>query len=552
MVEKLKLEGIIKYIKLKQKNILVISAVLLLLITGAGFSIFRFLNSGETAAATNNDSGVNDASVAVVGEGESLIAGDTTSNNSWPGEIISLSNLQIQPAREGTISEWYVHIGERVNAGQVVGRLSLPPQMPDSIMVLAEKRQMMAEAQTNVEALRIYTATRLSDLHKLSADTEGSNNLSLIASKKKMARTILQGSLSKAFPIFSNQSSIALLESGFGPQFLKPGFGIINFNLRNTFPDILVNLASDLKDTDIVPEKFGFLYFDTAIKLVNASAIVDETLAQADLDSLKDMLITDQSDFVDAITEIKDKEAEIDAEIAELNKELAMAEGDLIAKKVAYATMEGSISGGYSIISPTGGVVSSIMKRPGEFVEPGMAMAIVTASGKGGILVRMSLPSNIQKPKVGDLLSVVRPGFGTDIKKAQLVGVGSSLDDNGSYMADAIFTEINDWPIGSSVRILQPASSSAMLIKYSSIVWDKDGKPSVWAVSEADRIFKKDITIGRTLGTSVEVYYGLQNGDKYIDNPTPDIKEDMFLDDVIKTIVPDTSSGDGGMDMHME
>ena len=61
----------------------------------------------------------------------------------------------------------------------------------------------------------------------------------------------------------------------------------------------------------------------------------------------------------------------------------------------------------------------------------------------------------------------------------------------------------------------------------------------VWAVSEADRIYAKEITIGRTLGSSIEVYEGLKKGDRYIANPTSDIKENMFIDAIS---VPATST----------
>jgi len=226
---------------------------------------------------------------------------------------------------------------------------------------------------------------------------------------------------------------------------------------------------------------------------------------------------------------IKNAEIEIDAMIIELEKELAMLEGEVGANEKAYATISGSINGGYSIIATKSGVVSNIMKKTGEFVGPGMPVATITAENNNDILVRMRIPNNIQKPKVGELLSITRPGFGTDAQKARLVGIGNSLDDNGSYMADAVFTEATKWPVGSSVRILAPANSSPALINYSSIVWSGDGTPTVWAVSEADRIFANKITIGRTIGASVEVYTGLKNGDRYITNPTSDIKENMFL-----------------------
>jgi multidrug efflux pump subunit AcrA (membrane-fusion protein) len=278
------------------------------------------------------------------------------------------------------------------------------------------------------------------------------------------------------------------------------------------------------------------------------------------------MLVADQSEFVTMLGEIKSMElesvntqresidtlADIDAMIAELEKELAMSAGEVVAKEAAYARVSGSISGGYSIVAPNSGIVSSIMKKPGEFVGPGMPVATITANGNGKELVRMSMPNNIQKPKIGELLSIIRPGFGTDIKKARLIGVGSSLDD-GSYMADAIFIEPANWPVGSSVRVLASTSSAATLIKYSSILWSEKGAPTVWAITSADRIFAKEITIGRTLGASVEVYAGLKNGDRYIANPIAEIKENMFLGDLIKKITPNeggasTPAKSGGHD----
>ncbi len=581
---KKKLKNLIQNVKLRQPRALIIAIILVLLVVAGGVSAFYIVNKGSSANSAKNDSASrnnlseNDLTVAVVGEEESLITENAASNNSWPGEIISLSNLQVQPDREGTISEWFVHIGERVNTGQIIGKLSRPPQTPDAIMALSEKSQMLSEARTSVEALRTYTAKRISQLRQLRSDTESSNKqkidllrsdmpennnalLSLIASKKKLAEVILRGSISKTFPMVSTQSIIPSPGSSVAIQ-LKWAFGALDTSLRNTFPNILIKVLSDLKDTNIVPEKSGLLYFDTAIKLANVSVADDEALPEASLESLKQMLFEDQSEFVTVLGEIKSMElekaniqresidtlAEIDAMIAELEKEFAMSEGEFIAKETAYAIIKESVSGGYSIVAPNSGIVSSIMKKPGEFVGPGMPVATITAKNSDRTLIRMRIPNNIQKPKTGELLSIVRPGFGTIVQKARLIGVASSLDDNdGSYMADAVFTETTKWPIGASVRILAPASSSAALIKYSSVLWNDEGIPYVWVASEAGRIFAQKITIGRTLGAEAEVYTGLKNGDRYIVNPTPDIKEDMFLDDFIKTTIPAESGEDKGM-----
>lgn len=567
-------KSLIENVKQKQTRAIMILATLVFVVIATGASAYYLVskNSSQAQMIDESESSVSefDSIVAIVGGMDGAI-GSTTSNNSWSGEIISLSNLAVQPDREGTISEWYVHIGERVNTGQVIGKLSRPPQMPDAIMALSEKSQMLSEARTNVEALRAYSIKRIAQLKQLRIDTENSNKqkiellgsntqasddtlLSSISAKKKMAQVVLRGSITKTFSMMYGLPNIPQNTNNFS-QLPKSMFGTLDTNLRNAFTGILINTLTDLKNPNIVPEKNGSLYFDSAIKLANTSISDSDTLTEADLASIKTMLVEDQLEFVTILGEIKsmqlesanigresiDKLAEIDAMIADLEKELAMAEGDLSAREEAYRSVSWSITGGYSIVSPNSGVVSSIMKKPGEFVGPGMPVATVTSEGNGSELVRMKIPNDIQKPKTGEILSVVRPGFKTDVQKARLVGVGSSLDD-GSYMADAVFVEESKWSVGASVRVLAPVSSSAITIKYSSIFWSKDGVPTIWAVSEADRIFAKQITIGRTLGSFVEVYTGLQNGDRYIIDPTLDIKEGMFLSDLVKEIAPNENS----------
>lgn len=564
-----KIKNFISSVALRRTRALIILAGMILAVVATGVSAFYLVIKNDSIKIADEEStsknlSETDSIVAVVGAEDSSIIGNTKSNNSWPGEIISLNNLQVQPDREGTISQWYVRIGEKVSAGQVIGKLSRPPQTPEMISMLSEKSQMLSESRTNVEALHTYTEKRILQLKQLRQDTESSNKqkiyllrsdtsgsddalLSLIASKKKMAQVILRGSITKTFPVIYGQTNVLLLESNnYSPQ-LNYEFGAFNSNLRNNFTPVIFGAWTDLKDINTVPEKSGLLYFDTVIKLANSS-ITGEMLSETSLESLKQMLIKDQSEFITVLGEIKSMElervnaqresidtlAEIDAMITELEKELAMSEGDVIAKEAAYISIRNSITLGYSIVAPNSGVVSSIMKKPGEFVGPGMPVATVTAKGNDRVLVRMSMPNNIQKPEVGEVLPIIRPGFGTDVQKVRLVGIGSSLDD-GSYMADAVFTEETKWPIGASVRVLAPTSSSSVSIKHSSAFWSEGGVPTIWAISEADRIFAKKITIGRTLGTLIEVYIGLKNGDRYIADPTLDIKEGMFLGDLIKT-----------------
>lgn len=118
--------------------------------------------NGEKPETKNGGivAGAMSAGVEIAMVGETGGVTEIKDGNSWPGEIISLRSLAIQPDRDGTLAEWHVRIGEHVRAGQVLGKLSRLPQMPDAIMSLAEKNEELSMSRTNIVALRTYTETR--------------------------------------------------------------------------------------------------------------------------------------------------------------------------------------------------------------------------------------------------------------------------------------------------------------------------------------------------------------------------------------------------------
>jgi hypothetical protein len=261
---------------------------------------------------------------------------------------------------------------------------------------------------------------------------------------------------------------------------------------------------------------------------------------------LKAMLHQDQKDFMMAIDEEKKTELmavdtkkasfeqlrEIDNEIATLTQDLGMAEGDVSAKEVSYQTVRSGVQGATAILAPKSGTVSSITKKIGEFVGPGMPVAVVTGDRGSDYVVRFRIPSNVRKPVVGDEFYVTRPGFPGVMPRAKLIGVGNSLDDTGSVMADALLIEPVDWPVGLSLRVMAATDSGTLDIPLASLWWDANGGANVWAVTGAGRVYGKKVTLGRTLGEKVEIYSGLSRGDHYIVKPVPGITEDMLIDDV--------------------
>ena len=123
---------------IRHKRLLLITCILIVAST-LGYIGFRWQQNARAAAvefASSTETSTPSQPLLTT-----MIAGSDDSDHgnalSWPGEVVSLGEIEIQPQREGTIVEWLVHIGERVSAGQAVARLSAPPAMPELTAMLA-------------------------------------------------------------------------------------------------------------------------------------------------------------------------------------------------------------------------------------------------------------------------------------------------------------------------------------------------------------------------------------------------------------------------------
>ena len=485
--------------------------------------------------------------------------------NSWPGELVSLGSVPVQPGREGTISSWNVHIGQQVYAGQVLGILSRSPAMPETVAMVAEKAGDAAMSRVNVEAKRVYVAGRIKELSALRENTEqsllasqslllgganGADGLSMVAAKGEVVRAVLRSTLAKTYPIFSGRVTPPLTWNAI---VLSAPIGEQNATLRERFPNVYAAAKSDVETAGKSPVSSGLAYYDLAIKLADASLPDGVSVTEALLMELKDILHEDQQAFIMAVDEQKKTELmavdtkkasfeqlrAIDNEIAILKQDLAMAEGDVLAKETAYQTVQSAAGGTSAISAPKSGTVSSIMKNVGEFVGPGIPVAVVTGGSEREYIVRFRMPSTVRTPTIGQEFFVTRSGFPQVMPRAQLIGIGNALDETGSVMADALLLEPVDWPVGVSLRVLLPASSATLDLPLSSVWWGSEGGANVWAVSPAGRVYAQKVTLGRTLGEKVEIYSGLLRGDRYIVKPNSEIAENMLIDDIPSPKVDD-------------
>lgn len=528
------------------RTIAIYAGIFLIVIISTIYYLSGGMNTNaETAMDSSEIVNLEDEIVSIVGA-NAFLTDKNTLNNSWSAEIISNEISQIQPQREGVIVNWRVHVGEYVRQGQILGKISAPPATPELIKMLSEQTESLTRAKAQVGVTDEYIKKeqiRLDSLKESLTNISSSSGGQVFTALKQLRnnvvvrhnalRALIERALANHVATVTNYTSWKYVRSG---GLNRGQYGIINQNVQNLYENSLISLAYKMKDGTDLPIEDAQNYFDLAVQLVNAT--IDDSMG------FKSMAAGDQKEFFDMLSdykmaqaEVSDKETEYKLMISEkssmLEKDKSMALSDVIAMEASYLTVYNEIKGEAYIKSPRSGTISAIYKKVGDLVGPEMAIVVVAGGNNSSLIARIRIPNNIIKPKVGEILTAIRPGFPKDTREVKIVGIGSSLDETGSYMADAVFTGNIDWTIGSSIRVIASITSTSPVIKYSSVIWGDGGKPFVWAVSSAGRIYKKQINIGRILGTQVEIYEGLKNGDKYISSPTLDIRENMLLEEII-------------------
>lgn len=520
---------------MKENNVLIAGVLMTILIIGGAFGYKKFSNT----VAYDEHIKQTQPKVITMTVGED--GGSTNElalggGSSWSGEILSAMDVNIQPRREGTIVEWYVKIGEPVYQGQSLGKLSAPPRTADIVQAIASQSESLARAKAEADANTVYIQKKIAQLESLRSSYSSMSttaNASLIETKKKNVQSVLQSSLSKIYPAISvgrSSPNTAI------PLNLLLEVGAINSNLRNVYPQFMATFLTELKDQSSLPEKIGLAYFDTTVTLLNAS-VSGENISANDIANIKSDLALSQQSFITALKEYKeglitnnDKNQDIDSQILSLQKDLALAKADVSAKQVSYDTVVGGLTGGLEIIATHGGTVSTISKRIGDFVKPEDTIVTVNGDNSHEKLVRFRIPSNAMSPKSGDTLTVVRPGFLDTKVKVKVLGVGSSLDTSGAYMADAKFLNVTDWPVHASVRVIPSMlGNQAFVVPFTAIFWSEEGATKVWTVTSQKTLVSKEITAGKTFGDTVEITEGLLQGDIVVIQPIAEMKENMLV-----------------------
>ncbi len=542
------------------------SGILLLLVVALGV-----LN----LPSQNNEQNITQAETTVASLPTQTVGAETeafATFASWPGEIISPNDADIQPPRAGTIISWNVSIGEYVQAGSVLGRLSAAPLTPELASILAEQAAALARAKARASSTGIFVGQTKGQLSTFSSSDSALQAIKdakqTVSATEETIKSVLRRSIVKEFAIFSGSSRDVLSAgSNLYSTALPYYFGAINSSLRDRYLIAVGNVLAVL-DKETIPQKEGTEYFLASTRLASASIAGGEFFTQAQLDDLRKEIGDDQADFNEAVEKYRDavlNVSEKEKEYAErtrdtanksteLDREQITAQGEVEAAEASYRAVSGAIIGGTAIIAPKSGYISAIMSQIGEFVEPGKAVASISSGVQTNKIIRFRIPSNAEVPKKGDRVKIIRPGFAKDVRMATITGVGTALDGNGAFMADARVAGDLEWPAHLQVRVVpEKRVSQTITVPFDAVFWTAENQPRVWIVEEGGLIHSRSVKTGRTFGDAVEILSGLEIGDTYISLASENITEGMKIEETIKASgEPTAPEGDGHGHAHDE
>ena len=233
-----------------------------------------------------------------------------------------------------------------------------------------------------------------------------------------------------------------------------------------------------------------------------------------------------ESDYSEVVTEA-------DNEISSLTREQKESEKDFQAAEALSKAVNGGID--RNIYAARAGIVSGIFKNVGDYVtgeDQIAAVGIINPTAKDRC-IRFKIPGNQPLPKVGDSVTITRPGLPFNKQVAEITGVGTALDDSGHFVVEAFFDEIVDWPVHAPVRVQSDAQTSKQILIPLSAVWfDNAGVTSVWIADSQNKLSAYNVKTGRAIGDRIEILDGLQQSDRIILQPKPDFKNGDTISEV--------------------
>ncbi|MEK9159245.1 MAG: biotin/lipoyl-binding protein [Patescibacteria group bacterium] len=298
------------------------------------------------------------------------------SNVSFAGEVLSTDDVRVHPLVEGQLNELNVKIGQYVEKGQVLGRLSVAPN-PDLIATLAERAKSAERTRLQVIVIEkianenkqlidqlktVLDRAKDSAIQTIYAQSVQNLNIAQGASQQltsqnevkdaviqsaqaeyEQARTAVDSELvnvrtaaEKAYVEFTSivSDNVGLsTNSTIDEGNLNEAYGKFDQQTRRNFVSAVQAFKDAFKDETKLPENEIAVFFDTAGELLLSS--YPSTYVSAEkLEELRGILTENERDYYEALKNYKDAIGELAQKQADYETVKAEQERDIVGLEV--------------------------------------------------------------------------------------------------------------------------------------------------------------------------------------------------------------------------
>lgn len=447
---------------------IIFSVLFVVLISGISF-MWYFINpqgqkSGNNVVLTESKNIISvPTEIASSGDVKSL----SSTGTSWPGDIVSYTDAEITPSREGQIAELYVNIGSAVQAGEVIGRMNQPPASLELTSLLAEKKQTLIVAQAQAAATRRFVNTSKKqladvsssifrardaaldvatkeavqnrnsasgaskDLEALKASRDANINVS--AAQLSQAETVLPmkfNTARAAAKALLQRSSGAISSNGVAPDTYEkatvfqfdPAYGLLNYTARVDYVSTLSVFARSLGDSTFLPETDASNYTQATLKLLANTAMTEQIMA-SNVENIRNIVFEDEQIFLEAIKDYKDAQKEVEVLRAKYGKITVDTNRDIIGAQTNVTTNEAYLNTAESMKA------SQIAEADKDFRKEKASL-----DGKTAELKRQLDIANAEVRAAGAAYKLVEAGLGEQIRATQSGVISAIYKKVGDYV----------------------------------------------------------------------------------------------------------------------
>ena len=170
----------------------------------------------------------------------------------------------------------------------------------------------------------------------------------------------------------------------------------------------------------------------------------------------------------------------------------------------------------YTITAPASGTITSLDLKEGETTTMGMAVATIT--DLDGMQVEIKVDEyTVKNVSVGDAVTIYVDALEKDYE-GTLVEVDRTATVEGGvsyFNAKVNFTPDDDVKSGMSVevKVMKVNEPDSITVSQSSLQYNDDNTPYVYMKDENGELVEKEVTLGASDGSYVQVTEGLAEGD---------------------------------------